>query len=214
MASVTAYWESLRAGRAAPYRKDLDPAGFEDALENMFILEHFNGNDFRIRLAGRRLNEWLGRELRGLPPSVLFETADHETLAALIARVIAEPARAELALSATDGSGRALTAELLFLPLLSDDHRISRILGCLLPSTIAVVPPVSFTIVQSAVTTVRAEEKTASTLPGFAEESDAFLPESHQEPRSAVIHSIDGNPVANRDKPRAGGHILKLVPRG
>ena len=58
--SLKEYWESLRAGRLAPYRSEIHPRPFEHALENMFILEIIGKETVRVRLAGMKLCEMTG----------------------------------------------------------------------------------------------------------------------------------------------------------
>jgi len=73
---IRSYWERLRAGRVAPYRSELDPRQFDAVLENVFILEQLNPQQLRVRLAGLRLCELMGLEVRGMPPEAMIEASD------------------------------------------------------------------------------------------------------------------------------------------
>ena len=69
---VEAYWEGLRAGRLVPLRSEIDPREIRGALEHTFILEHTKLNEIRFRLAGNKLGDLLGMELRGMPAYALI----------------------------------------------------------------------------------------------------------------------------------------------
>ena len=43
--SIRKHWNTLRAGRVAPFRAEIDPNAFEAALGHMFILERINPGD-------------------------------------------------------------------------------------------------------------------------------------------------------------------------
>jgi len=70
--SLKSYWENLRAGRVAPYRSEIDPREFKHALENMFILEIVGDKNIRVRLAGMKMCEMMGMEVRGMSPRPMF----------------------------------------------------------------------------------------------------------------------------------------------
>ena len=70
LSSLKTYWERLRAGRIAPYRAEIDPRQFESALENMFIVEKLAPDNMRIRLAGMKICEMMGMEVRGMQPAL------------------------------------------------------------------------------------------------------------------------------------------------
>ena len=59
------YWESLRAGRPAPERSELDPAAIASVLGDLFLLDGDIEN-FAFRLAGSRIAHALGYDLTGL----------------------------------------------------------------------------------------------------------------------------------------------------
>ena len=100
LSSLRTYWERLRAGRIAPYRAEIDPRQFEPALENMFIVERLAPDNLRIRLAGMKICEMMGMEVRGMQPAFLIDEPDRERFDRLLAVVMAEPAVVELQLAA------------------------------------------------------------------------------------------------------------------
>ena len=62
--TLYAYWDGVRAGRIAPRRLEIEPARIAAILSETFMLECGDG-DYRYRLAGSRLCELFGYELRG-----------------------------------------------------------------------------------------------------------------------------------------------------
>ncbi|PJN93798.1 PAS domain-containing protein, partial [Amaricoccus sp. HAR-UPW-R2A-40] len=126
LSSLRTYWERLRAGRIAPYRAEIDPRQFEGALENMFIVERVSPDNMRIRLAGMKICEMMGMEVRGMEPGFLVDAADRLRFDRLLGVVMSEPAVVDLALS-TGGRQRAA---MLLMPLRSDFGEINRVLGC------------------------------------------------------------------------------------
>lgn len=59
------YWNAIRGDRIAPRRFEIEPAQIVDLLPDTFILEFAEPSSFTYRLAGTRVCEILGRELRG-----------------------------------------------------------------------------------------------------------------------------------------------------
>ena len=97
LSSLRSYWDRLRAGRVAPYRAEIDPRQFEPALENMFIIEKLAPDNMRIRLAGMKICEMMGMEVRGMQPAYLIDEADRARFDRLLNVVMGEPAVVEKA---------------------------------------------------------------------------------------------------------------------
>ena len=55
---------------------EIDPREFETALENMFIVERIAPGNLRIRLAGMKVCEIAGMEVRGMQPGFFVTEAD------------------------------------------------------------------------------------------------------------------------------------------
>lgn len=191
---LRAYWDHLRGRRQVPYRAELDPRRFEDALDSMFILEALGPENVRIRLAGTRLCEVMGMELRGMVPQGLIADADRSRFDYALKAVLSGPSVAEFRLQARDAAGTQAEAEMLLLPLRSDFGDVTRVLGCasgLAPLTKA---PAEFSILQQRVEplslggAVEPAERTG--LPGFAEPQTAFDAGGEGAPR---LRTIDGD---------------------
>lgn len=132
IAQVDAYWQALRKGNDIPKRSEIDPRGIEQALEHAFILERIAPGIARLRIAGSRLNDVMGMEVRGMPLTALFHAPHRRGIADILEEVFQRPATASLQLVSDDeGAGRPdLHARMTLLPLRSDLGDVSRILGC------------------------------------------------------------------------------------
>lgn len=129
--TLYAYWNDVRNGRLAPRRFDIEPARIGAVLPDTFILERLEGGDYRFRLAGTRLTERLGEEIRG---SSLFEgwsPGDSERLARLLADLSQKACVEVVTFEATAADGRVLELEMLLLPLVHTRGAIDRILGAI-----------------------------------------------------------------------------------
>lgn len=198
LSSLKSYWDRLRAGRVAPYRAEIDPRQFEQALENMFIIEKLAPDNMRIRLAGMKICDMMGMEVRGMQSSCLIDTPDRTRFDRLLDVVMGEPAVVELGLSAPNRAG-TYRVTMLMMPLRSDFGDINRVIGCASGSGELFAPPLAFRIEDVAVTPVEpgpapAVEPQRPSLPGFAEPAPSFA-------GAPKLRSIEGNPNAP-GKPR------------
>ncbi len=173
---ITAYWDHIRAGRIAPFRSEIDPKQIEDSIENVFILEKLAGCDIRFRLAGRRINESLGSEARGLAATELVAPPDRTRFAAILNDLLENPSTAYVAFDVQDAQERSWREDMILLPMQSDDARISRILGCYNSVPNANVAIVERRIFSSSSTKISLAqtEITNISLPGFAEPNHNF----------------------------------------
>lgn len=193
LSSLKSYWERLRAGRIAPYRAEIDPRQFESALENMFIVERLSPDNMRIRLAGMKICEMMGMEVRGMQPGYLIDEVDRLRFERLLNVVMAEPAVVELKLASDGRSGR-YRATMLLMPLRSDFGDINRVLGCASGQGEGFAAPLAFRIEDVAVTPIEANASAEprEAMPGFAEERSPF----EGAPAGPRLRTIEGNPNA------------------
>ena len=157
LSSLKTYWDRLRAGRVAPYRAEIDPRQFEPALENMFIIEKLAPDNMRIRLAGMKICEMMGMEVRGMQPGFLIDEADRLRFDRLLNVVMNEPAVVELKLAAPNRAG-TYRATMLMMPLSSDFGDINRVIGCTSGEGDLFAPPLAFAIEDVAVTPVESSQ--------------------------------------------------------
>lgn len=207
LSSLKSYWERLRAGRIAPYRAEIDPRQFESALENMFIVERLSPDNMRIRLAGMKICEMMGMEVRGMQPGFLIDETDRLRFERLLNVVMSEPSVVELKLSADGRAGR-YRASMLLMPLRSDFGEINRVLGCTSGQGELFAPPLAFRIDDVSVSPIEPSQNAepARALPGFAEEQSAF----EAAPTTPKLRTIEGNPNAS-SKPRDGARRFRVI---
>ena len=132
-----AYWDRVRNGRLAPRRFEIEPSKIAALLPETFIAEGAGLLGYRFRLAGTRICEQFGRELRGADLLSLWEDADREAVSSLLRNVFAEAAVGHGRFRAYTNSNRQASFELLLLPLIHTGESINRILGAIT----AIEPP-------------------------------------------------------------------------
>jgi hypothetical protein len=132
-----AYWDRVRNGRVAPRRFEIEPAKIAALLPETFIVEGAGLLGYRFRLAGTRICEQFGRELRGADLLSLWEEADRDAVASLLHTVFADAAVGYGRFRAYTRAGRQASFELVLLPLIHTGEAINRILGAIT----AIEPP-------------------------------------------------------------------------
>lgn len=212
LSSLKSYWDRLRAGRVAPYRAEVDPRQFEGALENTFIVEKLAPDTMRVRLAGTRICEMMGMEVRGMEPAALIDERDRVRFERLLNVVMNEPAVVEVRLAAQNRAG-VYRAMMLLMPLRSDFGDINRVMGCTSGEGDLFAAPLAFTIEDVAVTPIEPSlnVETRTAMPGFADAQAEFSPG----PPAPKLRTIEGNPNAAarpRDgKPRDGTRRFRVI---
>ncbi len=126
-----AYWSSLRAGRALPIRRCLDPADMKRLLPTVSLTEVIAGEprDYRIRLAGTALYNVYGREITGRSLTEVYNTAAADYWRRELGRVV-EMARPGVGVHnlAWRGAGH-LSIVWIRLPLSCGGSDVDMILG-------------------------------------------------------------------------------------
>src|SRR5690606_21873226 len=206
ISSLKSYWERLRAGRIAPYRAEIDPRQFEGALENMFIIERIAPENLRIRLAGMKICEMMGMEVRGMEAGSLIDDVDRQRFDRLLAVVMNEPAVVELQLEARSRLG-GYRASMLLMPLRSDLGDVNRVLGCASGDGDRFTAPLAFSIRDVTVTPIEPSPAAEARqhVAGFTENLPGFEPA--EGPR---LVAIEGNPDAPA-RPREGAPKLRVI---
>jgi len=184
---VLAYWERLRGDRLAPMRSEIDPREIEDALANAFILERTEKDQARFRIAGMHLSELMGMEVRGMPASTLIAPQSRERFHTILNNVFKAPEIVELHLSAARPGVTTLSAQMLLLPMQSDQGQMSRILGCLVADHTVGTLPLRFELTGQKVTRIVASgfEPARQSATGFAEPVRHYEPKPQDMPANA-----------------------------
>lgn len=125
------YWDGVRQGRIAPNRYEIEPSRIAPLLPETFIVETDRPGDYRIRLAGTRICEQFGRELRGCSLLEFWSLPDREGLASALRKVVNDGTVAVVLLSAAREDGHRAVFEMTLMPLVHAGPEVNRMLGCL-----------------------------------------------------------------------------------
>ena len=125
------YWNELRAGRVAPRRLEVEPSRIAGILSETFMLERVNASNYQYRLAGTRLCELFGAELRCSNFLAGWQDADDAVLAQKLALICEQGAVITLAIETTGAPRHALEFEAILLPLIHTGNSINRIIGAM-----------------------------------------------------------------------------------
>jgi hypothetical protein len=124
-----AYWNGLRAGRIAPSRFEIDPSSIGAILPEIFLIERADPATYSYRLAGTRLCEIFGRELRGTNLLDGWTAADRALLARDLTLTCEQGAGTHFIMEAGAANSRRVQLETLLLPLMHAGDAIERVIG-------------------------------------------------------------------------------------
>lgn len=131
---VLSYWLGLKGPRVAPWRRDVAPRDLKSVLPYLFIAECVDYGETIFRLAGTGLCERYGRELRDQNLVEMWPSRQQPAINTLIEQVIVRPVPGVLAFRAETADQRSISCEMLLLPLMTDDRRITRLMGSIFAS--------------------------------------------------------------------------------
>lgn len=132
-----AYWDHIRNGRMAPRRFEIEPAKIAGLLRDTFIAECTGLLSFRFRLAGTRICQHFGRELRGVDFLSLWSIGDRDAIGSLVRNILNDGAVGHGTFQAYTKTGREASFEFTLMPLVHTGSAINRLLG----SITAIEPP-------------------------------------------------------------------------
>jgi hypothetical protein len=124
-----AYWNSVRRGRPAPLRSDIEPSDIRRILADTFILEVVDRDRYVIRLAGTRVCGIYCREIKGSDFLDLWTSEERNAVATLAGAVAGDAAAAVVTLDTRTARDQGVLCELILLPLRHTGNSYSRILG-------------------------------------------------------------------------------------
>jgi len=127
------YWNCVRGDRSAPKRFEIEPSKIASILSTTFILERLSADAYRFRLAGTRMCEIFGKELRSTNFLDGWPSEDRLLLIRNLAVLTNQAATSLIHFQAAARTERAIEFELLLLPLFHTQKGIDRILGCCSP---------------------------------------------------------------------------------
>ncbi len=126
---IYAYWNEVRHGRLAPRRFDIEPARIAGILAETMILECGEDGAVRFRLAGTRITESFGTELRGQSFLDLWSEPQREALIRQLDTLKNEGGALLLEIDAATASDRTVVMEAILLPLIHTRDVVDRFLG-------------------------------------------------------------------------------------
>ncbi len=129
--SLYTYWNTIRASRSAPDRRDIDPTRIREALANTFILELDDCGKFSFRLAGSHLCTAYCRELKGRSFSALWHDRDSDAMDTLIRAVTEDHAVALITFQGSTALQTKVNFEAILMPLRHNGSTHTRILGAM-----------------------------------------------------------------------------------
>ncbi len=124
---IFSYWESLRHGRLVPKRSEVDPRMLQKSLNYTFILELNASGIARFRLAGSKVSDCMGMEMRGMPAHSLIVPENRDYFSTALDASFNTPEILDLNLSHK--------ARLILLPMSDEANQTTRMLGCLIANT-------------------------------------------------------------------------------
>ena len=127
------YWNRLRGSRTAPERREIEPSDIRTILNDTFILEARDRENYPFRLAGTRMCATYCRELKDQNFLKLWNDTDREAIATLLAAISEDAAAAVIGFAGRTELGKTLSFELLLLPVRFGDQGYTRILGSCCP---------------------------------------------------------------------------------
>ena len=129
------YWNEVRAGRLAPQRLEIEPSRISGILSETFMLERIDAGTYQYRLAGTRLCEMFGSELRGRNFLDDWSEADRQVLARDLATICERGAVAVIGLEGSSDRRHRVELEAVLLPLVHAGQKIGRIIGAMSANT-------------------------------------------------------------------------------
>ncbi|MGE0769162.1 MAG: PAS domain-containing protein [Hyphomicrobiaceae bacterium] len=124
------YWNDVRGARLAPTRFEIEPSRLSKVLSETFILERTANEAYPFRLAGTRICDHFGRELRGTDFLSLVGS-DHGAISRALNSVTYSGAALVLEIEGETADSRTVHFEVLVLPLMHPADEVTRYLGAI-----------------------------------------------------------------------------------
>lgn len=124
------YWNNLRQSRTAPLRSELDPRAIKELLPTVFILQREDDTTFIYRLAGTRLCQHFGYELRNQNFLENWRKNELHSIATLFESISDNHSAAVMGVKTHSENTTQNMMEFVFVPVKLDSTGDTRILGC------------------------------------------------------------------------------------
>jgi hypothetical protein len=129
------YWNRIRGLEVAPLRSQVEPTALRRILSSVFILESTEEGRVAFRLAGTRICDLFGRDLRGAHFSDLWAKGQHDDIDKTAAGVMEHVIPALLTATGYSTAGHRASFEIIMMPLRSKEGNCDRMLGAIAPAT-------------------------------------------------------------------------------
>ncbi len=127
------YWNRLRGQDLAPLRSQVEPTDLRQILSSVFLLETIDTGRVAFRLAGTRICDLFGRDLRGASFSELWAHGNDD-IEQTAAGVIRHAIPALLNATGFTTAGHRAAFEIILLPLRAEDGECDKLLGAIAPA--------------------------------------------------------------------------------
>ncbi len=127
---IYGYWNEVRQGRMAPKRFDIEPARIAGILAETLILEHAP-DGMRFRLAGTRIAEQFGAELRGMDFLDMWSPDERHELRQQLDTLRKQGGALVFDIDARTAGDRSVSFEAILLPLVHTRDEVDRYLGAI-----------------------------------------------------------------------------------
>jgi hypothetical protein len=124
-----AYWTARRGSRLAPNRSEIDPAAIPGVLGDSFMVTRDASAETVFRLAGTRICDMFGRELKGERFLSLWDARSHRDICMLLDHAADDAQGFVAGVTAEADGGHSVALELLMLPLFRAGTAEARSIG-------------------------------------------------------------------------------------
>jgi hypothetical protein len=130
---VHAAWRKVAAGRMAPKREEITPALLKTALPSVWMIDVIEGGkDFRFRLAGDRLIQFMGRRYAGSPLSEFLDQPFFQHMRTILLAAVRGKRPFVIGPGRSRMPGKEhIELEVVVLPLSDDGENVTTIFGAM-----------------------------------------------------------------------------------
>lgn len=131
------YWNALRGEQDAPLKSQIEPVAIRHLLSSLFILETEPDRHIRFRLAGTKICDLFGRDLRGERFSALWANGQQEDIERTAEGVMDHVIPTFFNATGYSIAGHHAAFEIIMMPLRSPEGGCDRLLGAIAPAVAA-----------------------------------------------------------------------------
>ncbi|ARM88549.1 PAS domain-containing protein [Rhizobium sp. CIAT894] len=131
------YWNRIRGAADAPLKSQVEPSAVPHLLQSLFILETREAGDIGFRLAGTRICDLFGRDLRGERFSSLWANGQDADIERTAMGVMDHAMPALFNATGYSTVGHQASFEIIMMPLRSPHGTCDRLLGAIAPTASA-----------------------------------------------------------------------------